>query len=219
MLFFGSFDAIVLIASVYILFPHEHLEFKASVYQHFQWTIERFSAMQERNPLAKSAQGVLRAIVSRFKKALECPATATTTTRDDSVGGDSSETPASETKSSMESNLAATQSTPASSLGMADGYAYPQPPMQTDWMMPSADSLAGIAPMFPTHDLLFNDLSAVPDDMLMAPKMDGQPPMFDTDELAWQFGGAWGDDTVWGFLNQYHQQPGEQQQHQGASIM
>lgn len=205
MLFFGSFDAIVLIASLYILFPHEHPEFKASVYQHFQWTIERFSAMQDRNPLAKAAQGVLKAIVARFKNAVESSAKGS-----DVIDCGTSDTPTSEARSNLDTNLAATNSTPDSSLGMGDGYTYPQPSMQTYWTMPPSDSLAGIAPMFPTHDLLFNDLSAVPDDMLLPAKLDGQPAL-DADDSAWQFGGDWGDDTVWRLLNQYHPQPGEYQ--------
>ncbi|KAJ4306692.1 hypothetical protein N0V88_000056 [Collariella sp. IMI 366227] len=69
-LFFGTFDAIVLMASIYILFPKEHPELLSSALQHFQWAVERFHAMAGRNSLAKSAIGVLGALSLRLKKSL-----------------------------------------------------------------------------------------------------------------------------------------------------
>ncbi|KAK4101910.1 hypothetical protein N658DRAFT_448267 [Parathielavia hyrcaniae] len=69
-LFFGTFDAIVLMASIYILFPKEHPELVRDALQHFQWAVQRFEAMSQRNPLAKAALGVLRAISLRLKKSL-----------------------------------------------------------------------------------------------------------------------------------------------------
>ncbi|KAF7558346.1 hypothetical protein G7046_g5809 [Stylonectria norvegica] len=206
MLFFGSFDAIVLIASVYILFPHEHAELTGSVHQHFQWTIDRFSAIQHRNPLAKSAQGVLRAIVARFKKSVAQPTPASST------DPGSSRTPASDSTSRMNLNLD-TPPTPASSLAMAGGFVYPAPStVGSEWMVPSADSLAAIAPMFPTGDLIFNDLNAVHEEPPLS-QGDGVA-VLDDDDFWWQFGGDLGDDTVWQFLNQL-QPAGDQSQHMG----
>lgn len=69
-LFFGTFDAVVLMASVFILFPRENAEYVTSALQHIQWAIERFETMAERNRLAASARGVLHAIHIRLKKAL-----------------------------------------------------------------------------------------------------------------------------------------------------
>lgn len=69
-LFFGTFDAIVLIASIYILFPKEQPELVRTAMQHFQWAVERFEAMSERNALARAALGVLHAIHIRLKKSL-----------------------------------------------------------------------------------------------------------------------------------------------------
>ncbi|KAI0010651.1 hypothetical protein F4779DRAFT_577112 [Xylariaceae sp. FL0662B] len=69
-LFFGTFDAIIMIASIYILFPREHLELLPTARQHFQWGIERFETMANRNRLAQAALGVLRAIYVRLKKAV-----------------------------------------------------------------------------------------------------------------------------------------------------
>ena len=70
-LFFGTFDAIVLVASIYILFPRENREFVKNAVQHFTWAVERFAAMSERNYLAKAAVGVLKAIEVRFGRSLE----------------------------------------------------------------------------------------------------------------------------------------------------
>ncbi|KAF5677798.1 oleate activated transcription factor 3 [Fusarium heterosporum] len=185
MLFFASFDAIVLLASVYILFPREHTEFTARTIEHFQWTIERFSAIQDRNPLAKSAQGVLRAIVARFKRAMD-------KARDGSM---SSLADGSTTGSSKMASI----STPGSSLLSSDDPSA----IDSGWMAPTMDNLNMMAPFFPIGDLVYNDLTAGPDmTMLPLPMNDGQDSMGGNDML-WQFGGGWGEDTVWQMLNQF----------------
>ncbi|KAL2020765.1 hypothetical protein VTK56DRAFT_7963 [Thermocarpiscus australiensis] len=69
-LFFGTFDAIVLMASIYILFPKEHPDLVQDALKHFQWAVERFKAMSSRNALAKAALGVLHAIYVRLKRSL-----------------------------------------------------------------------------------------------------------------------------------------------------
>lgn len=184
MLFFASFDAIVLLASVYILFPQEHAEYTDRTIEHFQWTIERFSAIQERNPLAKSAQGVLKAIVARFKRAM--------------VKARNGSLPSLTEGFTTGSSKAVSSSTPSSStLESSDfsGLATTDP----TWMLPSTDELNMMAPFFPTGDLVYNDLTAGPDmTALPLPSADDQG----AGEM-WQFGGGWGDDTVWQVLNQF----------------
>lgn len=69
-LFFGTFDAIVLSASIFILFPRENTEYITSALQHFQWALQRFEVMSERNRLASAARGVLYAIHTRLQKSL-----------------------------------------------------------------------------------------------------------------------------------------------------
>jgi hypothetical protein len=190
MLFFSSFDAIVLIASVYILFPQEHAELTGKILEHFQWTIERFSAMQERNPLAKSAQGVLRAIVVRFKRAVaKAESTSLSSTENRSTTGSS--------------GLAPTSTPGSSSLGTGDvaGLTQSQPVTETAWRTPPADSLATMATFFPTGDLIYNDLTAGPDGMMLP--LGSTEGEIGGDDLLWQFGGDWGDDTVWQMLNQF----------------
>ncbi|KAH7155022.1 hypothetical protein B0J13DRAFT_215231 [Dactylonectria estremocensis] len=208
LLFFGSFDAIVLIASVYILFPHEHPELTGSVSQHFQWTIERFSAMQERNPLAKAAQGVLRAIVARFKKAISNPADSRST--DTPSTGRKPST----TRSMSRSKSATTGLTPENSASEPrEAFEYSQTgpsDMATGRMMPSTDNLAMLAPMFPMGDIIYNDLNAVHDTMalpVVEGGVEGTDGMETNNDVGWLFGGDL-DDTVWQMLNQY-QQAGE----------
>lgn len=72
-LFFGTFDAVVLMASIFILFPKDNAEYVPDALQHFQWAVERFETMSERNRLAAAARGVLHAIHVRLKKALGVP--------------------------------------------------------------------------------------------------------------------------------------------------
>ncbi|KAJ2903891.1 fungal-specific transcription factor domain-containing protein [Zalerion maritima] len=69
-LFFGPFDAAVLIAAVYTLFPNENENLLRQSLQHFRWTIDRFEAIASRNKPAKAAVGVLRGIEARFQKAV-----------------------------------------------------------------------------------------------------------------------------------------------------
>lgn len=151
--------------------------------------------MQDRNPLAKSAQGVLRAIVARFKKAISSTESVT------GYETRSSDTPGSDGKQSG----GGTNSTPASSLGTGVSYSYPQPSASNEWSVSSIDGLASIAPMFPTSDLIYHDLNAFSDESIGLPLMDGEAAI-NTDDFAWQFGGDLEDDTLWQFLNQY--QPG-----------
>lgn len=201
----------MLIASIYILFPHEHPELRDNCTQKVYWAIERFAAMQDRNPLAKAAQGVLRAILAKFTRAVDSQG------RSSSTADSSSETPA--------STRARASLTPASSLGKAPGdlascdaakatmaqapqypAAFPPP---ADWSLPPADSLAAIAPLFPTSDLLYHDLTAIQDDSivpLVAPTSlqgAGDEAALGPDVLPWQFGGGFGEDTVWQVLNQF----------------
>ncbi|KAJ8064490.1 hypothetical protein OCU04_006823 [Sclerotinia nivalis] len=65
-----TFDAAVLTAAIYIMYPLENRDDLESSLQHVQWAMERFEVMGDRNPIAKAALGVLRAVYVRLKKAL-----------------------------------------------------------------------------------------------------------------------------------------------------
>ncbi|KAM7184641.1 hypothetical protein V8F20_012124 [Naviculisporaceae sp. PSN 640] len=72
-LFFGTFDAIVLVAAVYILFPQENRSMVNIAVRHFAWAAERFRAMSGRNGLARAALGVLKAVEVRFLRSVGLP--------------------------------------------------------------------------------------------------------------------------------------------------
>ncbi|KKY38173.1 putative fungal specific transcription factor domain-containing protein [Diaporthe ampelina] len=71
-LFYGTFDAVVLMASIFILFPKENVEYLPTALQHFQWAMERFETMSERNKLAAAARNVLKAVYMRLNSAVKC---------------------------------------------------------------------------------------------------------------------------------------------------
>ncbi|KAH8586120.1 hypothetical protein B0O99DRAFT_529327 [Bisporella sp. PMI_857] len=65
-----TFDAIILIATIYILYPSENKDELGDSLQHFEWAMERFNVMGDRHAMAKAALGVLKAVHVRLKKAL-----------------------------------------------------------------------------------------------------------------------------------------------------
>ncbi|KAM7199551.1 hypothetical protein V8F33_004362 [Rhypophila sp. PSN 637] len=71
-LFFGTFDAIVIVAAVFILFSREfgRGEYVDGAVRQFGWAVERFRAMSGRNGLARAALGVLKVLGVRFVRAL-----------------------------------------------------------------------------------------------------------------------------------------------------
>ncbi|KAE9575870.1 hypothetical protein CGMCC3_g8108 [Colletotrichum fructicola] len=210
-LFFGSFDAVVLMATIYILFPKENLDMAGSAMQHFHWTTERFEAMQERNPLAKAAKGVLQAIFVKFKKAVGNPAPPP------SLSSIAAQTPASTTESSSSisargsvSTTANTADTPVSksstvatptSLPTApETSSYPLPSSHSEWTMPNSWDFTSIAPLFPMGDLIYHDLNGIPEDGSLPAWGAATPP---PPAAGQTFEGDFGNDSVWNILNQY----------------
>ena len=210
MLFFGNFDAVVMIACIYIFFPHEHPELREAASDCFEWTMGRFDAMKDRNALVKQAQGVLRAIRFKFRKAMDHAQQGSPTAY--VAEGTSETSPSTQTSADR-----LTVSTPTTSLSRtaSDSISnesvgqpiYPPPPEPVDWTTPSMGGLASLAPMFPTMDLVFNDLTAMQDAGAPGLQQLGDlGGMGNLEDAVWQFGGDFGDDTMWQFLNQY--QPG-----------
>ncbi|KAI1139831.1 hypothetical protein F5Y05DRAFT_424690 [Hypoxylon sp. FL0543] len=237
-LFFGTFDAIIMIASIYILFPKEHAELLPTVRQHFEWAIERFETMAIRNRLAKAALGVLHAIYIRFKKAVGFGFTTKSTSE---VGYSSSsgygltggssdmQTPnsLSEPASQGQSNPSTVPTTTERGGSVSSGTGL-TPASGTDnnmfasadWTFPTDFDFSTIMPMYPLGDIAYNDLTAIPGG-------DGPsttwPETFpgttgeggglstnmpatgvgDEQPAAWQFGGEFGNDTLWNILNQF----------------
>jgi hypothetical protein len=76
-----TFDAIILIAAIYILYPFENRDDLDDSLQHFEWAMERFHTMGDRNTMAKAALGVSKAIYVRLKKAV-LPTTGSVSARE-----------------------------------------------------------------------------------------------------------------------------------------
>ncbi|KAI0878574.1 hypothetical protein GGS24DRAFT_398362 [Hypoxylon argillaceum] len=189
-LFFGTFDAVVMVASIYILFPREHPELLDQARQHFQWAVDRFEKMAERNHLARSALGVLQAIWIRFKKAvghgfLNCHCSETARAETEAASrwlSSQSEAHASSASSHQTSHAAtsansvpsssSTQPTPTAELNtpLDSGGTGPSPPsalsdngalLSPEWTLPTDFDFSSIMPMYPMGDIAYNDLTGV----------------------------------------------------------
>ncbi|OTB04829.1 hypothetical protein M426DRAFT_320411 [Hypoxylon sp. CI-4A] len=240
-LFFGTFDAIIMIASIYILFPREHAELLSTVRQHFEWGIDRFEKMANRNRLAQAAVGVLHAIYIRFKKAVGCGFLAKTSSE---MGGSSTTGSGTNgTASNMQTpnSLSETPGNNASSVSGMPAMAERGGSVSSgtgltpasgndnnvfanaDWAFPTNFDFSSILPIYPIGDIAYNELTAIPGS-------DGMPttwpetfpgstsagaqslptaaniptaPIGDDQPGAWQFGGEFGNDTLWNILNQF----------------
>jgi hypothetical protein len=203
MLFFGTFDAIVLIASIYLVFPHDHPDLKHLSVQHIHWAIERFAVLQTRNQLARSAQAVLRAVFDKVTKTLSQSMSPSTTS--DAFGSTAEAPEAIRTRLSSRpdlnpmvdrtSNVFENETLGSTALNMpAETQVSP-----SSWAL-GQHGLSDIMPMYATSDLVYNDLTAVQG-------WSNTIEAADTGEeggaggLHWQFGGNIGDGTVWQMLN------------------
>lgn len=222
-LFYGSFDAVTLLATIYILFPYENAEYRELALQHCHWTVERFATMKDMNLLAKSAIGVLRAVVSRLVKAIgKCapPSSSAGASVDIlrnssntplSTGRTLGSTPASSTgrgsvegshKVSPESLVSAPATAPAQDESSSSSFPTMMP---GGWEIPQdGNGFPGLAPFFAMGDLIYKDLTVDQEDDVLVPPTDFD--LLGGDSFMWQFEGGFGQDTVWQFLNQH--QPG-----------
>ncbi|KAI1095204.1 hypothetical protein F5B19DRAFT_489748 [Rostrohypoxylon terebratum] len=245
-LFFGTFDAVIMIASIYILFPREHGELLATVRQHFEWAIERFEKMANRNRLAQAALGVLHAIYIRFKKAVgySCKAISelggSTTSCSGMTGSSDMQTPSSSSEPASQnsqnqsnaSNTSAPSTLPtttdrggsvSSSTGLTPASGAENNVFaNTDWPFPTDFNFGSIMPIYPIGDIAYNELTAIPGGDItsttwpetfsgatLAGSSSGLAASIPTSSAGeeqptqWQFGGEFGDDTLWNILNQY----------------
>ncbi|KAK3683921.1 fungal-specific transcription factor domain-containing protein [Podospora appendiculata] len=210
-LFFGTFDAIVLMASIYILFPKEHPGLVKDALRHFQWAVERFQAMSEHNGLARAAMGVLQAIYLRLRRALhitpqaikammQTPSVAdagpssslvdfSPRLSEDLNNAGSSTFPSSAAASDIFADTAAgmAQEDEAPACGGGGGF---------DWSIPSDFDWASLQPIYATGDLAYHDLTGVRDGH-------GHGGTAVPASQPWQFEGDFGTDSVWSLLNHY----------------
>lgn len=72
-LIFATFDATVIVAAIYILFPGENPEYLQQSRQCVQWAVERLHAMKAQNPLAASAYTAVHGVYQKFLASIPVP--------------------------------------------------------------------------------------------------------------------------------------------------
>ncbi|KAL2759876.1 hypothetical protein ACRALDRAFT_2096576 [Sodiomyces alcalophilus JCM 7366] len=225
-LFFGSFDAAVLMASIHILFPKENLDLAPKALQEFQWTMERFDAISERNRLAKAARGVLQAIYAKLTKAIgnQAPArSVASTVSQTSMSSGGRETLGSSRESGT-TGPSTTDNTPPE-LDRSGGTSRATletpgalPSVETfrpttaspDWGMASNFDFSNMAPLFAIGDILYNDVGIYQEgsSSYQTPAGPGAQPVMTTVQTPSDiFEGAFGDDSFWSLMNQYDPPP------------
>jgi hypothetical protein len=220
----NTFDAIVLVAAIYILHPCENKEDLDDALQHFEWAMERFQTMSSRNSMADSALGVLKAIYVRLKKALgrskaEATPVAISTQSPALTSPESSAsnyTPSAHPSiSGASTNSSTTQSSTTSQYTLPTiSNLTKSEPSPSEWdalsgtVTASNYDFSSMAPLQPMHDLLFNDLGTVDGGLNMGlgsanlqNELTGWIP--GTGTAQWQFEGDFGNDSFWGFMNTY----------------
>jgi len=217
----NSFDAIVLIAAIYIMFPYENRDDLEDSLQHFEWGMDRFKVMSGRNNLARSALGVLKIVHHHLKRALNGTKPAITQINNSTPSTIVSSPPIT-TYGSYNYNI--TRNTPHGSLS-SDSSAvndsqYPQqvsmPNLGGGSVNNGWDNYAGamqvphgynlgysITPLQPMHDLLDRGLAP---SGVSAPMIDPQLMELTgnvNSNGSWQFEGEFTNDSFWGFMNNH----------------
>ena len=89
---YASFDAMVLIAAIYIAYPHQNREYLEEAIQRLERGMQRLRIMEQYNLIAKAVLGVVRALFHRFRYRLGTSmATGEPSTYTNSLGPVSSE--------------------------------------------------------------------------------------------------------------------------------
>lgn len=233
-LIFSTFDAVVLVAAIYIVYPRENTQHLDDTVLHIEWALQRFERMSKYNRSAKSGLGVLQALQMRLKKALRAnPRTIAQNNNSSSV-----EIPrlqlSSNTSSipSRNSSSNSYQAMPASMAGSntrdlhhgLDRSQVHLPPPQVSYNNPamyhaslnwaptapppvmSTDFDFGpCTPLRPLHDLIYNNLEGELLANPMQPTFPTSNQMLVDPNAAWQFGGDFQDDSFWNFMNHAQQ--------------
>ena len=171
---YASFDAMVLIAAIYIAYPHQNREYLEEAIQRLERGMERLCVMEQYNPTAKTVLGVVRALFQRFRYRLGTPmGTGDLSTYTHSLGPVSSEN----------------QST------AEGGHSFNTLPLDL--------SFDTIAPPHPVHDFFYDNLSshqapAVDASEVLLPEL--AVPDLAVDGL--NFEGTYPDTSFWNFMNE-----------------
>ena len=219
----NTFDAIVLIAAVYILHPYENREDLDDALQHFEWGMERFQTMSERNSMARAALGVLKAIHVRLNKALKSqkgtgkaiPSPSTSATPE--AYPNNQFAPPSMTNSSSTSVRSDSTAGQYNVPSIANLTSPPESSTTPAWdPNPQNFDFSSMAPLHPMHDLIYNDLGTGMESVNASTYETGT---WDINSLGigagigavgpaaasapWQFAGDFGSDSFWGVMNNY----------------
>lgn len=227
-----TFDAIVLAAAIYILHPRENRYELDEIAYHYEWGMQRFATIASRNPMAKSALDVLKAVHCRFRNvvssatARDVPFKVTTSP----MNGLTSKSADSLTVANQHSSypplsgdlpvpnsyndrtpLLSDSSSPSTDAHLANsrnGSQWsPSREMPAGQMVDSPFDLTAFAPLQPLHDLLYNDLNTLRNTGSSSHAYDvleSQPLADDRlSSTAWQFDGAFSSSSFWDFMNTY----------------
>ncbi|PNP45385.1 hypothetical protein THARTR1_10936 [Trichoderma harzianum] len=157
-LFFGTFDAIVLIASIYIFFPHDHLDKAAQAMQHVQWSTERFEAMSCQSALAKAAAVTLRTFSARLKQTLHWEACYPSA----DAPSVSTNTPGSHMQAKLDSLASYSDAiSSCSDTGLSPSRPKMLLRFPNDGPPAALYDLSFIEPIYATSDIVYNDLFGV----------------------------------------------------------
>ncbi|KAF3076266.1 hypothetical protein CFAM422_001789 [Trichoderma lentiforme] len=189
-LFFGTFDAIVLIASIYTFFPTENLDKAAQAMQHFQWSTERFEAMSGQSALAKAAAVTLHTFSTRLKKTLQWEACYPSA---DALST-STNTPGSHMQAKLHGLVSYSDDlSSCSDRGLSPSRPKMQPRFPNDEPPAALYDLSFIEPIYATSDIVYNDLIGSWDlQTAFSPDSNAYLP---------QFHGNFSSNSVWSFLN------------------
>lgn len=214
-------------AAIYILRPYENMEDGHDALQHFEWAMERFSVMSGRNPQAKTALGVMRAIYVRFKKALDSSSVkgapggghlTPIVQRASSITGrspqvqeegsplSSSQPPVHNSHQTISTNNftsteISTQLTASNPLELTPALSSAWEAFSGHVQIPSDFRFSSIEPLLPMHDLLYNDLGTLDRDLQVLDTTGGMDDI--RGPKMWQFEGDFGNDSFWSFMNSY----------------
>lgn len=182
-LIFATFDATVVLAAIYILFPRENPEHLQNSLQCVQWALGRLHAMKTRNVLAASAYAAVQTVYEKFStsisgscalpvvsqngRQLESPLVAENVMPEQVGFTDLQSESASAISQGLEQNM---QLSPLHNLAIQDwttcqpsmhlhdvaphNNSEAQAPLQGDWQLRHNES---IVPPLPLHDLIFQD--------------------------------------------------------------
>ncbi|KAK9326623.1 hypothetical protein V1520DRAFT_350920 [Lipomyces starkeyi] len=179
-LVYASFDAIVLIAAIYILYPSENGEYLEDSLRSIEWGTDRLGTMGKYNKMAKSAHGVVLALYNRLTHRLASPLA---------------------TDQSASRRLSFPAPTPITiPFPRNDIFANSADISNS---VPLDFNFTTFAPLHPIHDLFYQNLSSVP--TINASGLAFQNEVA-TDSTAdgWHFEGTYPDGSFWSLMNYFN---------------